>query len=147
MIEAASPASRIRDRPLHVAPPGGSDRAHRHRGKPVTKEQFADAFNRVHEVGLRMDTHPTYFETVTAMAFLLFRDAGIRLGVIEVGLGGRLDATNVLSPALSRDHPCRFRSRGVSRQQPGADRGRKGGNPETGSGRSDRSAEVSRPRV
>ena len=77
-------------------------------GKPVTKDQFADAFNRVHEVGLRMDTHPTYFETVTAMAFLLFRDAGIRLGVIEVGLGGRLDATNVLRPALCVITPVDF---------------------------------------
>jgi dihydrofolate synthase / folylpolyglutamate synthase len=77
-------------------------------GKPVTKEQFADTFNRVHEVGLRMETHPTYFETVTAMAFLLFRDAGIELGVIEVGLGGRLDATNVLHSALAVITPVDF---------------------------------------
>ena len=77
-------------------------------GKPVSKLQFVDAFNRVHAVGLRMDTHPTYFETVTAMAFLLFRDAGIELGVIEVGLGGRLDATNVVHPALSVITPVDF---------------------------------------
>ena len=74
----------------------------------MTKEQFLDAFNRVHEVGLRMDTHPTYFETVTAMAFLLFRDARIQLGVIEVGLGGRLDATNVVKPILSVITPVDF---------------------------------------
>ena len=42
-------------------------------GQPVSRDQFVDAFTRVHEVGLRMETHPTYFETVTAMAFLLFR--------------------------------------------------------------------------
>jgi dihydrofolate synthase/folylpolyglutamate synthase len=77
-------------------------------GKQVTKEQFLDAFNRVHEVGLRMETHPTYFETVTAMAFLLFRDARIQLGVIEVGLGGRLDATNVVKPVLSVITPVDF---------------------------------------
>jgi dihydrofolate synthase / folylpolyglutamate synthase len=77
-------------------------------GKPVTKDLFVDAFNRVHEVGLRMETHPTYFETVTAMAFLLFRDVSIELGVIEVGLGGRLDATNVLDPALSVITPVDF---------------------------------------
>jgi dihydrofolate synthase / folylpolyglutamate synthase len=77
-------------------------------GKQVTKEQFADAFNRVHEVGVRMETHPTYFETVTAMAFLLFREAGIELGVIEVGLGGRLDATNVVRPRLSVITPVDF---------------------------------------
>jgi dihydrofolate synthase / folylpolyglutamate synthase len=77
-------------------------------GKQVTKEQFADTFNRVHEVGVRMETHPTYFETVTAMAFLLFREAGIELGVIEVGLGGRLDATNVVRPRLSVITPVDF---------------------------------------
>jgi dihydrofolate synthase/folylpolyglutamate synthase len=77
-------------------------------GNQVTKEQFVEAFRRVHEVGLRMETHPTYFETVTAMAFLLFRDAGIELGVIEVGLGGRLDATNVVKPRLSLITPVDF---------------------------------------
>jgi dihydrofolate synthase/folylpolyglutamate synthase len=77
-------------------------------GKAVTKEQFLDAFQRVHEVGLRMETHPTYFETVTAMGFLLFRDAGIQLAVIEVGLGGRLDATNVVKPVLSVITPVDF---------------------------------------
>ena len=41
-------------------------------GRPVTRDQFVDAFTCVHEVGLRMETHPTYFETVTAMAFFYF---------------------------------------------------------------------------
>src|SRR5262245_66658085 len=41
-------------------------------GQPVTRDQFVDAFTCVHEVGMRMESHPTYFETVTAMAFLLF---------------------------------------------------------------------------
>ena len=44
---------------------------------------------------------PTFFECATAIAFLLFRRAGIRLAVIETGLGGRLDATNVLTPLVS----------------------------------------------
>lgn len=69
-------------------------------GSPVTREQFVCAFDRVHQVGMRMATHPTYFETVTAMAFLLFRDAKVDLAVVEVGLGGRLDATNVVNPAV-----------------------------------------------
>jgi dihydrofolate synthase/folylpolyglutamate synthase len=42
---------------------------------------------------------PTFFEATTAAAFLLFADAGVDVGVIEVGLGGRFDATNVLTPA------------------------------------------------
>jgi dihydrofolate synthase/folylpolyglutamate synthase len=41
---------------------------------------------------------PTFFEATTAAAFELFRRAAIEVGVIEVGLGGRFDATNVISP-------------------------------------------------
>jgi dihydrofolate synthase / folylpolyglutamate synthase len=77
-------------------------------GQPVTKEQFVDAFTRVHEVGMQMETHPTYFETVTAMAFLLFRDTAVDIAVVEVGLGGRLDATNVVSPRLCAITPIDF---------------------------------------
>lgn len=77
-------------------------------GLPVSKELFAEAFGRVHEAATRMDTHPTYFETVTAMAFILFRDAVVDLAVLEVGLGGRLDATNVVTPALCAITPVDF---------------------------------------
>jgi dihydrofolate synthase/folylpolyglutamate synthase len=77
-------------------------------GKPVSKDGFAEAFARVHEVGVRMETHPTYFETVTAMAFLLFRDASVDLAVVEVGLGGRLDATNVVAPRICAITPIDF---------------------------------------
>ena len=41
---------------------------------------------------------PTFFECATAIAFELFRRADVAIGVLEVGLGGRLDATNVVSP-------------------------------------------------
>jgi dihydrofolate synthase/folylpolyglutamate synthase len=49
-----------------------------------------------------MDTAPdlTFFEVATLTAFLAFREAGIELAVLEVGLGGRLDATNVIPPPL-----------------------------------------------
>ena len=43
----------------------------------------------------------TFFECLTAVAFVLFRSAGIRLAVLETGLGGRLDATNVVTPLVS----------------------------------------------
>lgn len=75
-------------------------------GREVSQGQFASAFQRVHETAERMlaagdiDMHPTYFETVTAMAFLLFADAKLDTVVLEVGLGGRLDATNVVTPSL-----------------------------------------------
>ncbi|MGH9347178.1 MAG: bifunctional folylpolyglutamate synthase/dihydrofolate synthase, partial [Vicinamibacterales bacterium] len=41
---------------------------------------------------------PTFFEATTAIAFELFRRAGVEVAVLEVGLGGRLDATNVVTP-------------------------------------------------
>jgi dihydrofolate synthase/folylpolyglutamate synthase len=44
---------------------------------------------------------PTFFECATAAAFVLFRDARVEIAVIEVGLGGRLDATNVVSPVVT----------------------------------------------
>ncbi len=56
------------------------------------------------------DDGPTWFELCTALAFELFRRAGVEVAVLEVGLGGRLDATNVITPAVSvvtrigRDH-------------------------------------------
>jgi dihydrofolate synthase/folylpolyglutamate synthase len=45
-----------------------------------------------------LQTLPTFFECATAIAFALFRTAGVDVAVVEVGLGGRLDATNVLTP-------------------------------------------------
>jgi len=44
---------------------------------------------------------PTFFECTTAVAFVLFREANVDLAVIEVGLGGRLDATNIVSPVAA----------------------------------------------
>lgn len=45
--------------------------------------------------------HPSFFEITTAMAFRYFADRQVDVAVIEVGLGGRLDCTNILSPELS----------------------------------------------
>ena len=75
-------------------------------GRPVTEQQFVRAFETVHRTAEqmyrrgRLDVHPTYFETVTAMAFVLFRDLQVETAVLEVGLGGRLDATNVVTPEV-----------------------------------------------
>lgn len=49
----------------------------------------------------RLPGPPSFFETVTAMAFLHFAEAKVDIAVLEVGLGGRLDATNIVEPALS----------------------------------------------
>ncbi len=49
----------------------------------------------------RLATHPSFFEVMTAAACLAFRDAGLPAAVLEVGLGGRLDATNATDPLVS----------------------------------------------
>jgi dihydrofolate synthase/folylpolyglutamate synthase len=79
-------------------------------GIPVTPRQFEQAFDAVHKIAaeLDLDVHPTYFETVTAMAFWLFRELRVETAVIETGLGGRLDATNVVNPALTVITPIDF---------------------------------------
>ncbi len=83
-------------------------------GQAITENQFAEAFTEVHELAEGMlhagelDLHPTYFETVTAMAFLLFARQHVDTIVLEVGMGGRLDATNVVTPALSVITPVDF---------------------------------------
>jgi dihydrofolate synthase/folylpolyglutamate synthase len=83
-------------------------------GHLVSREQFAGTFEHVHETAERMvasgalDMHPTYFETVTAMAFVLFAAEKVHTGVLEVGLGGRLDATNVVTPELCVITPIDF---------------------------------------
>ena len=48
-----------------------------------------------------LDAPPTFFECATAAAFDLFREAGVEIAVLEVGLGGRLDATNVVTPIVT----------------------------------------------
>lgn len=45
--------------------------------------------------------HPSFFEVTTAMAFKYFKDQNVDIAVIEVGLGGRLDCTNIITPILS----------------------------------------------
>jgi dihydrofolate synthase/folylpolyglutamate synthase len=74
-------------------------------GKEITKESFACIATRVREAAQSMVddglTHPTFFELVTACGFLAFAEGGVEVAVIETGLGGRLDATNVLRPAVT----------------------------------------------
>ncbi len=73
-------------------------------GAPVSHASLVDAAEDVRDVveSLRTDgtlpTEPTFFEVTTAIALELFRRAAIDVAVLEVGLGGRLDATNVVSP-------------------------------------------------
>jgi len=56
--------------------------------------------DRLRETGA-LETLPTFFEATTAVAFEVFRRRGVQIAVVEVGLGGRLDATNVIVPMVS----------------------------------------------
>ncbi|MGB7190750.1 MAG: Mur ligase family protein, partial [Acidobacteriaceae bacterium] len=49
----------------------------------------------------RLKWHPSFFETMTALAFLAFAERDVDIAVLEVGMGGRLDATNVVQPLVS----------------------------------------------
>lgn len=76
-------------------------------GAAVSTAEFSRAFERVHAAASalvsagELDGHPTYFETLTSMAYLVFVDHQVETVVLETGMGGRLDATNVVDPALS----------------------------------------------
>ncbi|MBV8881995.1 MAG: bifunctional folylpolyglutamate synthase/dihydrofolate synthase, partial [Planctomycetaceae bacterium] len=66
-------------------------------GKWISEADFARTLAAMEPQLRRL--RPTYFETMTAAAFLVFADRGVDYAVVEVGLGGRLDATNVILPA------------------------------------------------
>jgi dihydrofolate synthase / folylpolyglutamate synthase len=76
-------------------------------GKEISDEDFAAAFTRVQEAieelfaSGRLAAHPTFFECVTAIAFVHFAAAGVEFAVCETGMGGRLDATNILLPEVA----------------------------------------------
>lgn len=74
-------------------------------GMPVSDEHLETAAQEVVGVIQALEAETkisvTFFECLTAIAFVLFRTAGIKLVVLETGLGGRLDATNVVMPLVS----------------------------------------------
>ncbi len=72
-------------------------------GEPVEKELFAAAVTELEPVAAELakkDMQPTEFELITAAAFMVFRKAGCEYCVLEVGLGGRLDSTNIIRTPL-----------------------------------------------
>jgi dihydrofolate synthase/folylpolyglutamate synthase len=76
-------------------------------GEEVSDADFAAAWTRVHSAieslmaSGALAAHPTYFECVTAMAFLVFAEKRLDFAVYEVGLGGRLDSTNIVTPEVA----------------------------------------------
>jgi dihydrofolate synthase/folylpolyglutamate synthase len=75
-------------------------------GRPVDAGRLAEVVDRVrpHVDALRAQGRgigPTFFDATTAVALLLFREAGVDDALLEVGLGGRLDSTNAVVPAVT----------------------------------------------
>lgn len=68
-------------------------------GEPIPEEGVTELVARVAAQG--RDLAPTFFEFTTVMALAYFADRGVDIAVCEVGMGGRFDATNVLSPLVS----------------------------------------------
>jgi dihydrofolate synthase/folylpolyglutamate synthase len=75
--------------------------------EPISNAEFAEIYDRVERAAeqlvaeAELPWHPSFFEMLTAMMFEYFPSAGVELAVLEVGMGGRLDATNITDPCIS----------------------------------------------
>lgn len=79
-------------------------------GEMIAENCVAALTERVRDAAAHLD--PTFFEFTTAMAFLQFADAAVDVAVLEVGLGGRFDATNVVTPGA-----CAITTIGLDHQE------------------------------
>jgi dihydrofolate synthase/folylpolyglutamate synthase len=76
-------------------------------GRDISDDDFAAYYFRVDDCARnlvcegRLERHPSFFETMTALAFLAFAERGVEIAVLEAGMGGRLDATNIVDPLVS----------------------------------------------
>jgi dihydrofolate synthase/folylpolyglutamate synthase len=79
-------------------------------GEMISHADFARVVRSVEPVAARVKPTPTYFDVLTAVAFKYFAEQHVDVAVVETGLGGRLDSTNVISPevtaitSISKDH-------------------------------------------
>ena len=75
--------------------------------EPISDAEFAVIYDRVETAAEELVAagelpwHPSFFEMLTAMMFEYFASAGVELAILEVGMGGRLDATNIVDPCIS----------------------------------------------
>ena len=79
-------------------------------GEMISHADFARLTREIEPIVARMKPMPTYFDVLTAIAFKYFAEQKVGIAVVETGLGGRLDSTNVITPevtaitSLSKDH-------------------------------------------
>lgn len=87
-------------------------------GISVTRTEFADLFSKIWDYICSKNlsnnrSEITFFEALTAMAFLCFRSRGVDFQVLEVGMGGRLDATNIVNRKVCGITPVSLDHTGV----------------------------------
>jgi dihydrofolate synthase/folylpolyglutamate synthase len=76
-------------------------------GEQISDPEFGAIYDRVEQTAQqllqagKLPWHPSFFEMLTVMAFEYFASVGVEIAVLEVGMGGRLDATNVVDPLVS----------------------------------------------
>lgn len=76
-------------------------------GRDISDDDFAAIYFRVDDcarqlvVEGRLKGYPSFFEAMTALAFVAFAEQGVDIAILEVGMGGRLDATNIVEPLIS----------------------------------------------
>ncbi|MCU1305601.1 MAG: FolC bifunctional protein [Acidobacteriaceae bacterium] len=76
-------------------------------GESISDAEFTEMYDRVDSAARKLVASgalplpPSFFEMLTAMAFEYFASAGVEIAVLEVGMGGRLDATNIADPCIS----------------------------------------------
>jgi len=80
-------------------------------GKMISEGDFAEIVSRIKEVSEKLSDRPTEFEALTALSLIFFKEKNVDVAVMEVGMGGRFDATNVIPlpevsviTNISRDH-------------------------------------------
>ena len=71
------------------------------KGKNISRKEFKEGLSRVQKSAKGLEESPTIFEVLTAVAFWYFAKKKVDYAVVEVGMGGRLDATNIISPLVS----------------------------------------------
>lgn len=79
-------------------------------GEMISRESFGKLVKNIEPIVAKIKPLPTYFDVITAVAFQYFADQQVDIAIIETGLGGRLDSTNVIKPevtaitSISKDH-------------------------------------------
>src|SRR6202041_4175866 len=77
-------------------------------GQMISQADFTRLMRLIAPMVVRAKPMPTYFDVLTALAFKYFAEQKVDIAVVETGLGGRLDSTNVVTPMLSVITPIGF---------------------------------------